>query len=177
MNISNSTNKVSLLIRFGMPILKLLSGFILLVREFGEEVGEGISERFIKNSYSNKKSEKIKYFGKKTGELIAILMTFGVLGSYIVDISETNNSSENDNADKKEAHVANNNWEEVDINNKDGVPDGYDTNGDGVIDTNLNGVPLGDLQEVSGYTKGDGVYVDSYVRTEADSSIENNIRT
>ena len=65
--------------------------------------------------------------------------------------------------------------EGVDLDH-DNVLEGYDSDGDGVLDTNVAGVPVSGLENVSSYTRSDGVVVDGYTRTTADASVANNLR-
>lgn len=58
----------------------------------------------------------------------------------------------------------------------DGIFDGFDTNADGVIDTNILGHQVSGLEDVQGYTRADGTSVEGYTRTVADESNLNNIR-
>jgi hypothetical protein len=58
----------------------------------------------------------------------------------------------------------------------DGVADGFDVNGDGVVDHNAEGKAITGLEQVEGYTRSDGTEVETYVRTEADGSTANNLR-
>jgi hypothetical protein len=58
----------------------------------------------------------------------------------------------------------------------DGRIDGLDVNADGVIDTNLNGVPIPPLTNISAYTRDDGTSVREHVRTIPDEDTSNNLR-
>lgn len=64
--------------------------------------------------------------------------------------------------------------EGIDLNG-DGALEGYDLNGDGLIDVNELGVEINSLQEVDGYMREDGTFVESYARTVPDGSLLNNL--
>jgi len=57
----------------------------------------------------------------------------------------------------------------------DGEIEGFDTDGDGKVDQNIIGVEVPDMENVEGYTQDDGTKVDSYVRTEQDQTVLNNL--
>lgn len=166
------------------------------VRKAGETAGGSVAAGFVKNSDEEAlKARKIK-IGEKTGALTSSLLTFGVIGNYIIDLadhtdSKTENSSPKSDVSKAEV-VIKPGADPIDSNG-DGIIDGCDIDGDGesdldvidgvcltgsdtVIYVNDRGVAIGDMQYVEGYETENGRVVESgYFRTEADGIKENNL--
>jgi hypothetical protein len=169
-------------------LIMILRGLFKGVAKVGGAVGGKIggavadagtvTKALITDDYRDleKKRKKNKNMGKKVGSVVG--SAAGVVGATVLgadvldgaggdtDINDTNNIGSDD------IHISGN---EIDLDN-DGRLEGYDTTGDGVIDTNVDGVKITGLESVDGYTKADGTRVDGYVRTTADGSTANNLR-
>lgn len=173
----SSTTWKQLSIKAGSLVLSAGALGIQIVRKAGEDIGTTAAKNFMNDADSDHQRAKKVAIGRKTGSFVASILTLGMIGSYIVELdSELEGDAEQfpDEA-SPDQEIASATPVPVDING-DGVADGFDTDGDGLIDTNLNGVQLGELESVSGYTTESGRVVDDYIRTTADSTEENNLR-
>lgn len=131
--------------------------------EFVAGAGTLIAEEMTGKKYNWKKNMDIgKKIGKSVGSAAGAVGTV-VLGGEIAGLGDSESVNLDDGGNK------------IDINN-DRIIDGYDSNNDGIIDRNINGVPINGLEDVKGYTKADGTQVSGYQRTIADGIDSNNLR-
>ena len=145
------------------------------VTKVGAKVGGTVAEVGVLAAEASgrevKDREKIISAGKKIGGVAGVVGTVLVAGE-IADVDEVDTALDSSLGD---ADFSSGIEDGIDLDN-DGVIEGYDTTGDGVIDTNVDGVEITGLEDVEGYTKADGTKVDNYVRTPADESTANNLR-
>jgi len=137
------------------------------VAEFGVLAAEASGHRVKK-----KTKKKIINTGKKIGGLAGVVGSVLVAGE-IADVDGVDTVFDNSAAD---GGFSPNLGDGIDLDN-DGLLEGFDTNNDGIIDTNVDGIKITGLESVDGYTKSDGTQVDGYLRTPADDTTTNNLRT
>ena len=158
---------------------------IFIIRAILKAIFRGVSKAAGKAAYHGTKAVKGKEYADKHEETIngvatAVTAIRGIaIAADVADVGGGEEALATESPTEisggfEEATAEELPGEAMDLDG-DGQIEGFDTDGDGEIDQNIIGVEVPGTEEVEGYTTEDGTQVDSYTRSEPDSSTLNNL--